>query len=195
MSAGGPEIVLTDVYVHSHGLCESDTVGAGTRVWAFAHVMAGATVGRECNIGDHAFVESGAVLGDRVTVKNAVLVWDLVTVHDDVFLGPGMVFTNDLKPRAHVKRDRSEFLPTVVEQYATVGANATVVCGVTIGVGAFVAAGSTVTRDVPRQALMRGNPARQVGWVCLCGEGLGDDLACSCGHCYELVDGVVKERG
>ena len=101
MAPGGSAV---DVRVHDRGLCESERVGEGTRVWAFAHVMAGAVVGRDCNIGGGAFVESGAVLGDRVTVKNNVLVWDRVTVEDDVFLGPAVVFTNDLRPRAHVAR-------------------------------------------------------------------------------------------
>jgi UDP-3-O-[3-hydroxymyristoyl] glucosamine N-acyltransferase len=91
------------VFVHPRGLCESDDVGAGTRVWAFAHVMPGASVGRDCNICGHAFVETGARIGDRVTVKNAVLVWDGVEIGDDVFLGPGVIFTNDLRPRAHIK--------------------------------------------------------------------------------------------
>ncbi|MEZ5234964.1 MAG: hypothetical protein R2749_20030 [Acidimicrobiales bacterium] len=95
--AGGP-------FVHPNGLCESETVGDGTRVWAFAHVLPGAVVGRDCNIGDHAFVETGAVVGDRVTIKNAVLIWDRVTIEDDVFLGPNMIFTNDFTPRAHVKK-------------------------------------------------------------------------------------------
>lgn len=170
------------VFVHPHGLCESGDVGAGTRVWAFAHVMDGATVGRDCNICDHAFVEAGARLGDRVTVKNAVLVWERVTVEDDVFLGPGVVFTNDLRPRAHVKRSGDALVPTIVREGATVGANATVVCGVTVGRHAFVAAGSVVTVDVPDFAFVAGNPARQRGWVCACGERRPETGPCSAGH-------------
>lgn len=99
------------VFVHERGLCESETVGAATRIWAFAHVMHGAVVGEECNIGDHAFVESGAVLGDRVTVKNGVMVWDRVTVRDDVFLGPGVVFTNDMRPRATIPGPAASWSP------------------------------------------------------------------------------------
>jgi UDP-2-acetamido-3-amino-2,3-dideoxy-glucuronate N-acetyltransferase len=172
------------VFVHPKGLCESGHVGPGTRVWAFAHVMDGAVVGAGCNIGDHAFIESGATLGDRVTVKNAVLVWDRVTIEDEVFLGPNAVFTNDLLPRAARKKPPDEFLPTLVRRGATVGANATVVCGTTIGEYAFVAAGAVVTRDVAPYALVAGNPARRAGWVCACGERLGPDLACACGRRY-----------
>lgn len=175
------------VRVHERALCESEDVGPRTRVWAFAHVMPGARVGADCNIGDHAFIESGAVLGDRVTVKNAVLVWDRVTVEDDVFLGPNMVFTNDLVPRNAFRKGPESFLPTVVRRGASIGANVTVVCGVTIGECAFVGAGAVVTRDVPARALVVGNPARFAGWMCDCGERLGDGLTCSCGRAYRLV--------
>jgi acetyltransferase-like isoleucine patch superfamily enzyme len=168
--------------VHPHGLCESDDVGAGTRVWAFAHVMPGAHVGVECNIGDHAFVETGAVVGDRVTVKNAVLVWDRVVVENDVFLGPGVTFTNDLRPRRAQPRGHDDLLDTVVGRGATIGANATIVCGVRIGAHAFVAAGAVVTRDVPPHALVVGTPARIRGWVCACGERLDAPGRCAaCG--------------
>ncbi|QNN52184.1 acyltransferase [Nocardioides mesophilus] len=169
-------------YVHPRALCESTEVGARTRVWAFAHVMEGAVVGEDCNVCDHAFIESGARVGDRVTVKNGVLVWDGVRVEDDVFLGPAVVFTNDLRPRAHLKRSGDALTPTLVRRGATLGANVTVVCGVTIGRHAFVAAGSVVTRDVPDFAFVAGNPARQRGWVCRCGERLVDGTTCPAGH-------------
>jgi acetyltransferase-like isoleucine patch superfamily enzyme len=174
------------VFVHSAGLCESETVGSGTRVWAFAHVLPGAVVGRDCNICDHAYVENGAVIGDRVTVKNAVLVFDGVTVEDDCFLGPNVVFTNDLNPRAHVKKGRDQFVLTTVQAGATIGANATIVCGVTIGRNAFVAAGSVVIHDVPDQAMVAGNPARRIGWVCTCGVRLDESFACrACGQRFD----------
>lgn len=184
------------VFVHDRALCESDDIGAGTRVWAFAHVMAGARIGRGCNICDHAFVEGGARLGDNVTVKNNVLVWDGVTVENDVFLGPNVVFTNDMNPRAGFKRSPEEYLVrTLVRQGATIGAGATIVCGVTLGQAAFVGAGSVVVRDVPARAVVVGNPARQIGWVCDCGERLSEGLACSsCGRVYE-VDGAGGLRG
>jgi UDP-2-acetamido-3-amino-2,3-dideoxy-glucuronate N-acetyltransferase len=176
-----------DVFVHPAGLCESNDVGAGTRIWAFAHVMSGAVVGAACNIGDHAFIEGGARLGDRVTVKNAVLVWDKVTVDDDVFLGPSVVFTNDLRPRSFGPRDPATFTPTHVRTGATIGANATIVCGVIVGDHAFVAAGAVVHRDVPPHALVVGNPGRLVGWVCRCARPLDAELACSCGEHYETA--------
>jgi len=175
------------VFVHEKGLCESDDVGPRTRIWAFAHVMKGAAVGADCNIGDHAFVESGARIGDRVTVKNAVLVWDKVTVEDEVFLGPNMVFTNVRDLRAALRPRANDFLPTLVRRRATIGANATIVCGVTVGEYALVGAGSVVTADVPAYALVVGNPTRRIAWICDCGAKLPRSLACSCGRRYRSL--------
>ncbi len=173
------------VFVHPFGLCESDQVGGGTRIWAFAHVMAGAVVGRDCNVGDHAFIESGARLGDRVTVKNAVLIWDRVVIEDDVFLGPAVTFTNDLRPRAHIKHGHHDLLATTVRVGSTLGANVTVVCGLEVGAHAFVGAGSVVTKDVPPHAFVSGNPARQRGWVCTCGQ--SSDSAGVCPDCRRII--------
>ena len=175
------------IFVHERGLCESDHIGPRTRIWAFAHVMAGARVGADCNICDHAFIESGATVGNGVTVKNNVLIWDKVTIEDDVFLGPNAVFTNDRHPRAWVKKDPVDLVPTLVRRGATIGANATIVCGLTIGEYAFVAAGAVVTSEVPAQGLVIGNPARRVGWVCTCGRRLPSQLRCSCGRKYREV--------
>lgn len=173
------------VDVHPHGLCESMTVGPDTKIAAFAHVMDGAVVGAACEIGNHAFVESGAIIGNRVIVKNATLIWDRVRIENDVYIGPNVTFTNDLRPRSHVARRREDLAPTRVRRGATVGAGATVLCGVTIGEFAFVAAGAVVTADLPAHALAVGNPARQIGWVCECGERLASDLECSaCGARY-----------
>ena len=176
------------IFVHPQALCESEEVGRGTRVWAFAHVMAGAVVGENCNICDHVFIESGAQVGNRVTVKNAVLIWDRVVVEDDVFLGPNMVFTNDLVPRAAVRKRNDELLATVVRRGATIGANATVVCGIVIGAHSFVGAGAVVVKDVPAHALVLGSPATWRGWVCECGSRLDGDLRCTCGRGHQLAD-------
>ena len=180
------------VFVHQMGLCESDEVGPSTRIWAFAHVMAGARVGANCNVGDHAFIERGAIVGNRVTVKNNVLIWDKVTIEDDVFLGPNAVFTNDRNPRAHVKKASVDLVPTLVRRGATVGANVTIVCGVVIGEYAFVGAGALVASDVPAFALVVGNPARRHAWVCVCGERLPAELSCSCGRRYREVSGELE---
>jgi UDP-2-acetamido-3-amino-2,3-dideoxy-glucuronate N-acetyltransferase len=180
-------VTNVDVFVHPLGLCESRTVGPGTRVWAFAHVMDGAVVGARCNICDHAFVESGASVGNGVTVKNGVMVFSGVIVDDDVFLGPGVVFTNDLRPRAAVKKGPAELSSTRVGLGATLGAGVVVVCGTTIGEHAFVAAGAVVTRDVAPYALVAGNPARPLGWACQCGARLPASLTCDCGLSYQLV--------
>ena len=182
------------VFVHERALCESDDVGPGTRVHAFAHVMRGAVIGRDCNICGHAFVESGARIGDRVTVKNNVMVWDKVEVEDEVFLGPNVVLTNDPNPRVAFKKPPEKFLPTRIERGATLGANATIVCGVTIGRSAFVGAGAVVTRDVPAHALVVGNPARQRGWMCACGEKLPASLRCACGRRYRPSAGAGLEE-
>jgi acetyltransferase-like isoleucine patch superfamily enzyme len=173
------------VFVHPHGLCESDNVGAGTRIWAFAHVLAGAKVGHDCNIGDHAYVEGGVTVGDRVTIKNGVLLFDGLTIEDDVFLGPAVVFTNDLRPRAAIKRSGDELLPTLVQLGATLGAGVVVVCGLTIGPHAFIGAGAVVTGDVPAYGFVVGNPGRLIGWACECGTRLRDDLGCVCGRSYK----------
>src|SRR5258706_8181620 len=180
------------VFVHERALCESDDVGPRTRIWAFAHVLRGAVVGADCNVCDHAFVESGARVGDRVTIKNNSLIWEKVTIEDEVFVGPNTVFTNDLIPRVAFKHTSADFSPTLVRRNATIGANATIVCGVTIGEHAFVGAGAVVHRDVPAYAMMVGNPARRIGWMCACGKRLPDSLVCSCERRYRLID---AERG
>ena len=178
-----------DFFVHDKGICECADVGKGTRIWAFAHVMKGAALGTDCNIGEGCFVESGAVLGNNVTVKNNVSVWDCVVCEDDVFLGPACVLTNDVNPRSAVKIDRSEFLPTLIRQGATVGAGATIVCGVTLGRYAFVGAGAVVIRDVPDYGLVVGNPAKLIGYMDEKGERIDlETLTSPDGSVYEYLD-------
>ena len=182
------------VFVHPMALCESDDVGAGTRVWAFAHVMAGAAHRRRLQ---HLRPRLRRVGGRHRRPgdgqERTCLVCDGVTVEDDVFLGPNMVFTNDRRPRAASVRDGPfELVPTLVRRGATIGANATIVCGVTVGPFALVAAGAVVTTDVPAHALVAGNPARRIGWVCRCGQSLPDELACRCGRAFRPVgDGLA----
>ena len=169
------------VFVHPHALCETDKVGARTRIWAFAHVLPGAVIGTDCNVCDHAFVEGGVRVGSGVTIKNGVQLFDGVVVDDDVFLGPHCIFTNDRNPRAAVKKGISQRVPTRLGRGCTVGANATIVCGVTLYPGAFVGAGAVVVKSVPAYAMVVGNPARQVGWMCSCGGRLDESLVCQCG--------------
>lgn len=180
------------VFVHEKGLCDSTQVGDGTRIWAFAHVLEGAVVGSGCNICEGCFIESGAVVGDDCTIKNGVSIWEGVTLENLVFLGPNAVLTNDFLPRSKVRRD---YLPTLIRQGATIGANATVVCGVTIGRYAMVGAGSVITRDVPDHALVFGNPARRHGWVCECGLRIEPGTPCEeCGKRY-VLDGERLTTG
>ncbi len=175
---------LVDVFVHASAYVDAPaTIGAGTRIWHFSHVMAGAVLGERCNVGQNVFIAGTARLGRNVKVQNNVSIYDGVVCEDDVFLGPSCVFTNVSIPRSAVDR-RGTYEPTVVGRGATIGANATIVCGVTIGANAFVAAGAVVTRDVPAHAQMIGVPARVHGWTCRCGETLKThvDLAW-CGAC------------
>ncbi|HEX6883309.1 MAG TPA: acyltransferase, partial [Planctomycetota bacterium] len=148
-------------FVHPQGLCESRAVGPGTRVWAFAHVLPGARIGADCNLCDHVFVENDVVVGDRVTVKCGVQLWDGLRVADDVFIGPNATFTNDPFPRSKQRPER--FAETRLERGCSIGANATILPGLTIGAEAMVGAGAVVTRSVPPRAIVRGNPARIVG--------------------------------
>ena len=171
-------------------------IGSGTRIWAGAHVMHGAKIGEGCNIGENCFIEGGVLVGDRVTVKNNVALYDGAVVEDDVFLGPSCVFTNVVNPRAFVSRKHA-FRKTIVQKGASIGANATLICGHTVGRYAFVGAGAVVSRDVPDYALVYGTPAKIHGWVCKCGCKLtfrGDMAVCAeCGSAYRLNRDKVEE--
>jgi UDP-2-acetamido-3-amino-2,3-dideoxy-glucuronate N-acetyltransferase len=197
--------MTVEVFVHPTALVDAESIGAGTRIWAFTHILAGASVGANCNIGDHCFLESGVFVGNDVTIKNGNAIWDGVTLENGVFVGPSVVFTNDVRPRsprfveaAHRYADRGWLLPTLVCRGATLGAGAIIVAGVTIGEYALVAAGAVVTRDVEPHALVVGTPARRCGWVCRCGASLdvvGDQADCPvCGSAYTVSGDRVRTR-
>lgn len=154
---------MPDHFQHSHALVETEQIGAGTRIWAFAHVLPGAVIGADCNICDHVFIENKVRIGDRVTIKCGVQLWDGLTVEDDVFIGPNATFTNDRYPRSRQYAD--EWPATVIHQGASIGANATILPGLSIGRNAMVGAGAVVTRDVPPNAIVVGNPARITGYA------------------------------
>jgi UDP-2-acetamido-3-amino-2,3-dideoxy-glucuronate N-acetyltransferase len=163
---------MADYFAHESSFVdEGAVVGAGTRIWHFSHVMSGARIGRECSIGQNVVVSPDVVLGDHVKVQNNVSIYTGVVIEDDVFCGPSMVFTNVVSPRSAVSR-KHEYQRTLVRRGATLGANSTIVCGHVIGRHAFVGAGAVVTRDVPDYALVVGNAARIIGWVCACGVSL-----------------------
>jgi UDP-2-acetamido-3-amino-2,3-dideoxy-glucuronate N-acetyltransferase len=174
-------------------------IGRGTRIWHFSHVMAGARIGARCSLGQNVFVGGGAALGDGCRVQNNVSIYDGVSLGPQVFVGPSAVFTNVLTPRAFVDRKRA-LATTVVERGATIGANATIVCGVRIGEHAFVAAGAVVTRDVAAFALVAGVPARRVDWACRCGVPLGvrarsrRSRCAACGATFEVVGAGARAR-
>ena len=185
-----------DNYLHPSAIVDAGaTIGAGTRIWHWVHVCAGAKIGMGCSLGQNVFVGNKVVIGNNVKIQNNVSVYDDVTLEDDVFCGPSMVFTNVVNPRSHIPRQR-EYLQTLVKRGATIGANATVVCGYTIGEYAFIGAGAVVTRDVPPYALMLGNPARRAGWVCHCGERLPEetgDVNCpSCSKRYFIKTDLCR---
>ena len=165
-------------------------IGDNTRIWHWVHISGGARIGNDCSFGQNVFVGNKVVIGNNVKVQNNVSIYDDVILEDDVFCGPSMVFTNVVNPRSHVSR-KSEYKATLIKRGATIGANATVVCGHTIGDYAFIGAGAVVTRDVPSFALMVGTPARRIGWMCQCGERLPEyasEPACSaCGSTYRLT--------
>lgn len=183
-------------FVHPTAVVDDGaSIGDGTKVWHFCHVQSGARIGEGCSLGQNVNVADGVVIGNGVKIQNNVSVYRGVELGDWVFCGPSCVFTNDLTPRAKYPKGAANYLRTPVRTGASIGANATVVCGHEIGEWAMIGAGAVVTTDVPAHALMLGVPARQAGWVCECGAVLPNSLACPhCGRSYRLADeSVLKE--
>lgn len=194
---------MADYFVHESSYVDDGAeIGAGTKIWHFCHVMPHSRIGERCNIGQNVLVSADVSIGNNVKIQNNVSLYTGVIVEDDVFLGPSMVFTNVINPRSHVSR-KDEYKQTLVRKGASIGANATVVCGVTLGRYCFVGAGSVVTRDVPDYALVYGSPARVRGWMCQCGEQLtfeeqdgAQTAKCqSCGDVYRKQGQVVGPEG
>jgi len=187
---------MSDYFRHETAIVDAGVeIGPGSKIWHFAHILSGSKIGANCNLGQNVMVGPNVSIGNGCKIQNNVAVYDGVTLEDDVFCGPSMVFTNVLLPRAHVSR-RSEFLPTLIKRGASIGANATIVCGHTIGAYAMVGAGAVVTRDVPDFALVVGAPAKRIGWVSRSGDRLNSDLVCPrTGERYRLEGGKLLLAG
>jgi len=194
--------VSADVFVHESAYVDDGAqIGAGTKVWHFCHIMPGAVIGERCSLGQNVVVMNGTRIGANCTIQNNVSIYEGVELEDDVFCGPSMVFTNVINPRSHVSR-KHEYRRTLVKRGATIGANATILCGHTIGQYAFIGAGAVVTKDVPDYALVVGNPGRVTGWTCECGVKLASgpkppiQSRCSaCGLTYLSISHRLTIRG
>ena len=188
---------MSNYSIHPTSIVDDDVkIGEGTVIWHFSHIQSGAKIGSNCSMGQNVNVSNNVRIGNGCKLQNNVSVYEGVELEDDVFCGPSCVFTNDLTPRAKYPKGRAAYKKTLVRRGASIGANATVVCGNTIGEWAMIAAGAVVTSDVPNHALMMGVPARIRGWVCECGDVLSDDLVCNkCGRTYkESTNGLEEVR-
>jgi UDP-2-acetamido-3-amino-2,3-dideoxy-glucuronate N-acetyltransferase len=190
---------MSDLFVHESAYVDDGArVGKGTRIWHFCHVMPGAEIGERCSLGQNVVVMSGTRIGNNVKIQNNVSIYEGVELEDDVFCGPSMVFTNVLNPRSHVSR-KNEYRRTLVRRGASIGANATIICGTTLGEYSFIGAGAVVASDVADYALMVGVPARRIGWMCQCGERLshsGSGECPVCGSTYEpTAEGIRRTSG
>ena len=184
-----------DCYIHPTSIVDEDVfIGKGTKIWLFCHIQSGARIGEKCSFGQNVNISNNVKIGNGVKVQNNVSIYEGVELRDHVFCGPSCVFTNDLTPRAKYPKGHTEYKITVVEEGASIGANATIVCGHRIGKWSMIGAGAVVTSDVPQYALMVGVPARRKGWICECGELLKDNLICGkCGRTYQKTAKGLKE--
>lgn len=193
----GISVTNRDYWFHETCLIDDHTrIGSGTKIWCFTHIQSGAYIGANCSLGQNVNISNNVHIGNGVKIQNNVSVYEGVTLEDYVFCGPSCVFTNDLTPRALYPKGVSGFKKTIVRKGASIGANATIVCGNTIGKWSMVAAGAVVTKGIPDHALVGGNPAKQLGWVCQCGQILGKNLFCKdCGRSYTIGDsGLVQKE-
>jgi UDP-2-acetamido-3-amino-2,3-dideoxy-glucuronate N-acetyltransferase len=187
-------VKLKRAFIHKDAAVESDHIGDGTRIWRNVHVMPGAVIGKNCNIGEGSYIENNVRIGDGVTIKNNVAIWDNITIEDDVFIGPAVVFTNDYTPRAQNKMRPEDLDGTVIKKGATIGANTTIVCRLTINEYAFIGAGAVVTKDVPPYHVVYGNPAKFRGLMCRCARFIPMEksrVECVCGLKYSIKGKVV----
>ena len=186
---------MSDYFVHPSSFIDDDVeIGEGTKIWHFCHIQRGARIGKKCSLGQNVNVSNNVIVGDGVKVQNNVSLYEGVVLGDYVFCGPSCVFTNDLTPRTRFPKGAEGYKKTVVKHDATIGANATIICGHTIGEYATIAAGAVVTKDVPSHALMAGIPAKQIGWVCECRQVLDKKLMCpDCTKSYQISGNDLKE--
>lgn len=187
---------MANYFVHESSYIDDNvTIGEGTKVWHFCHIHKGAQIGEKCSLGQNVNVSNNVIIGNGVKIQNNVSVYEGVELEDYVFCGPSMVFTNDLTPRSKYPKGSAGYKKTLVKYGASIGANATIVCGNTIGEWAMIASGAVVTKDVPAYALMAGVPAKQIGWVCECGIPLKEGNKCiECGRKYILENNELKEK-
>ena len=182
-------------FIHESSYVDKDvSIGTGTKIWFFCHVQSGAVIGENCSLGQNVNIANNVIIGNGVKIQNNVSIYEGVELQDYVFCGPSCVFTNDMTPRSKYPKGSDKYVKTLVKMGATIGANATIVCGNQIGLWAMVAAGAVVTTEVPDYALVAGVPARQIGWVCECGEVLPTELLCIvCTRAYGLHDGRLNQ--
>lgn len=187
---------MKNYFVHESSIIDENVkIGKDTKVWFFCHIQSGANIGEGCSFGQNVNVSNNVKIGDGCKIQNNVSIYEGVELEDYVFCGPSMVFTNDLTPRAKYPKGSAGYKKTVLRKGSSIGANATVVCGHEVGKWAMVAAGAVVTKNVPDYALVSGVPAKQIGWVCECGERLDDSLYCKkCGRRYILIDDILSEK-
>lgn len=182
-------------YIHPNAIVESKNIGDNTRIWAFVHILKGASIGSNCNICDHGFIENDVIIGNNVTIKSGIYIWNGVRIEDNVFLGPNVTFTNDIYPRS--KAYQKEYPRTFIKEGASVGANSVLLAGIVIGRYAMVGAGAVVTRNVGDFELVYGNPARHRGHICRCTKKLdfknNRHTVCACGLSYALENGIVSQ--